>query len=169
MATKHELERKPLFRFTKVLFWISAIIVIGLTVVVWYVIASSGVDASQAYFVCNGQTTQHPLTQSQQNYIQTFHASTFRNAPNDVDNEGVHKTCYQEYSGKNPELATNAEVQDFRSWETGSNGDVYAVQGIHHDWHWSWLIGALVVEYIIFQLLKNLGLYIAGGKEALDE
>lgn len=168
MATKHELERKPLFRLIKVLFWISALIVVGLTIGIWYMIASQNVDASQAYFVCNGQTTKHPLSQSQKSYIQTFHTTTFAADQNTIDEGSVNMTCYQEYSGKDPNTATNAEIQDFRTWQTGSNGVVYTIGGIQHNWYWGWLVGILIAEYFIFQILKTLGLYVAGGREALE-
>ena len=61
MTTKHELEKNSLFRLTKVVFWILVAIVVGLTFLIWYTVASQGADASHAYFVCNGGNTDRPL------------------------------------------------------------------------------------------------------------
>lgn len=167
MTTKRELERKPLFRFTKVLFGLSAFIVIGLTVLIWYAVASSNVDARQAYFICNSGTTEHPLTQSEQSYIQTSKATTLAYGSDDQIN--TNKICYQEYSGKDPASATKSDIDFFRQMQGGINGQVYTIKNIGHDWYWNWLMGILVVEYLPFQLLRTVGLYVAGGREALSE
>lgn len=166
MATKHELEQKPLFRLTKVIFWVFALIAVGLTVVVWYVIASSSVDASSAYFVCNSSTVQHPLTSSEQSDIESSKATRF--AYGSTDQTNTNKLCYQEYSGgKDPNSASQSDINFFHQMQAGSNGQVYTIFGVQHNWYWGWLIGVLVVEYFIFQILKTLGLYVAGGEEAL--
>jgi hypothetical protein len=168
MTTKHELERYSLFRLAKVVFWILVATVVGLTLFIWYAVASQGVDASHAYFVCNGGHTQHSLTPSQQGYIQTYNADSFKNDLDDTDKENANMICYQEYSGKDPTSATITDVQNFREFQSGSNGAVYTIHGVEHNWYWSYLLGALLAEYILFLLVKTAGLYVAGGKEALE-
>jgi len=168
MTTKYELEKNSLFRLTKVVFWILVATVVGLTLLIWYAVASQGADASHAYFVCDGGHTQHSLTPSQQSYIQTYNADSFKNDSNDSDKESANMTCYQEYSGTDPNSATSADIQNFRDFQTGSNGAVYTIQGVEHNWYWNYLLGGLLFEYVLFQLVKTAGLYVAGGKEALE-
>ncbi len=166
MATKDELEQKPLFRFAKVLFSLSAFIVATLTVFVWYGVKSKDYDTSRSYFVCNSFTTQHGLTDDEKETLKVSQPPAF-NAGSAAQTR-INQVCYQEYSG-GKDAATQANIDSFRAFQSGPDGRVYTIQGTKtsDDWHWDGLLIALAVEYLVFWFLKQAGLYIAGGRDAL--
>lgn len=170
MATKDELEERPLFRAAKIGFGLSAFIIVGLTLLVWYATAEKTFDFSKAYIQCNGLPEgKYELTDGQRKAIESsYNHGLVSSSPESIQ---ASKTCYGEYSGgKDPDLATSFDIQLFVEMQKGSGGEVYTIEGIQEgmNYHWDWLCYFLFGEYLIYQVLKAGGLYIAGGREALD-
>jgi hypothetical protein len=169
MSTRDQLERKFAFRFVKVFFIFFVAIVAVITLFIWYNSREQVFEASQAYFLCNNQgNTQFQLTNSEKIILSNIKQPFFHQYSD--EQMRINKVCYKQYSGgKEPELASESDISLFREFEKGIDGRVYTIQGIRifYDWGWEYLLYSIIVEYIIFQFLKYLGLYIAGGKEAL--
>ncbi len=170
MSTREQLEKKPLYRFSKVIFNILAAIVVVATLLIWYGIRINVFDATQAYLVCNNAKDKiFQLTDQEKKLIEDSRLTTF--AVGSETQIRISKICYQDYSGgKDPELATSFDISLFKEMEKGADDRVYTIQGIRDVYHWQlwYLIIALIVEYGIFQGLKFTGLYVAGGKDAIS-
>src|SRR5580704_3658658 len=58
MNSVSELNKKPWYRFFKVIFIIVVLVVMGITGIFWYSIGSQKIyNSTDAYFICNNDTT----------------------------------------------------------------------------------------------------------------
>src|SRR3989344_6042624 len=152
MATKIELEKNPSFRFSKVVFMLIAGVAVILTFTIWFTIKEKKLDASNAYFTCNDLgADSHSLTDSEKKLLQDTRLYFFQKGT--PENIKLSKECYKAYSGgKNPDLATDFDIQLFHEMQKGGDDKVYAVGGVREytDWHFNSLALVLFIEYIIF-------------------
>lgn len=168
MASRSELEKKPLFRFVKVVFLLFWIIIFLCTAGLMFVSKSDKIDTSEATFTCNysGNKT-YELNDSEKELLKDNKNELFdKGTP---ENTRLAKECYKDYSGgKDPELATRFDIQLFNEMESGSNGKVYVINGLrkYEDWHVPQFAVTFTVELIVFMALRFFGFYIFGGLEA---
>lgn len=169
MTTQIHLEQKPLFRLSKIIFIIFSFLVIGLTMLVWFLSREKILNTNKAYIVCNhAQEKRFQLTVAEKEVLQNSYLYNFPKGSDAAIR--IAKLCYQDYSGgKDPELALEENISLFREIEKGLDGRVFTISGIEQgfNWNWKYIIIALIIEYILLQGLRIAGLYVAGGKEAL--
>ncbi|MFA6463961.1 MAG: hypothetical protein WCV55_03065 [Candidatus Paceibacterota bacterium] len=165
-----ELEKKPLFRFFKVIYILIVGIVAIITIFFFVVGKENKLSTDSSYYTCNGLgDTAQTLTDNEKKLIQNSKSLIFQKGT--PENIRLSKECYKLYSGgKDPDLATSFEIQLFEGMQKGDNGKVYTISGTREyiDWHLDYLLLILIVEGIIFYLIRLAGLYIFGGKQAIS-
>lgn len=168
MATKKELERKPLFRLAKVIYGFFSAIILLATVGAIFLFKSEKLDTATAYVSCNSLAARVELTDSEKEEL-ALNNGIFRTG---TPTKGrINKACYTIYSGgKDPEAASSMDIALFKEMEAGTDGNVYKVEGTKkiHDYHVGVFIIVFLIELAVLNILRRTGLYIAGGKEALD-
>lgn len=169
MAIKAKLETKIWFRALKVLFRTIMILLLLVIIFFWYFSGTThDVDTTMSYVLCNGTEHIVELTNLEKEYLAEYQVHYFVDGSD--SQVRINKECYAAYSNKDPNYATSDEIVFFRRMQQNSDNKLYTVKNLvattNH--HWDYLLYALLIEFFIYKIVSLTGLYVFGGKEALN-
>jgi hypothetical protein len=148
-------------RLFHVAFGILIVVVVGITAVIWYVVATQqNLDQNQTYFTCYGlPDVHHALSEAGAtniDYVDTD-GSIF-------DDQGIESVCHEAYVGGSTQQQTQFDQQLEAAMDTFSNGKNYEVHPVYKtDAHVMLFVIVYAVEYFVFLMIARVFRYIANG------
>lgn len=157
---KSELRKKAWYRLLQVIFGIVVVLVVALTLVIWYAVGSERIaNAGNAYFTCYGfPDQQHSLTNTEKQSL----SGTFSYLP---DDSRLTQVCHEVYVSGSTAPQTPFDQQLEQAMGTFQDGKNYQMEGITYgyNYHWGILFIALFIEYLALMGIRGIGLYVLIG------
>jgi len=196
MTKRDDLEKKVSFRIAKVFFILLALVVFGSTLAMWSVSIHKTYDTKNAYVTCTNEPFKRiDLTEDEKNSL-SIHYGSYSSSDDGLDR--IYKECKRtapvvfstktaaqalaEIRAENraAALATMdpgkairfAEIdQKLKEREEKKENPGYTIHGVEEGKNYNfgfWLL-VILIEFGIFFALMRAGLYVFGGKEAMNQ